>query len=1169
MRIMSRSTRAARAGAGISLALACLCFATSNAVGARTFRSDPEYLIDTWETEDGLPENSATAMVQTPEGYLWFGTFNGLVRFDGVRFTVFNRANTPELPSDGVVNLHSDRIGRLWVSTYRGLVVREGTQWRAFGTNDGWVGDLVRGFSERKNGDLLLTTFDGHVLEFANGRLAQLPPPPGRAGVGYLGFADEAGAWWVVQQWFVGSWDGLRWTEAASATKLFSQINGAGPARDGGLWLKVGSALCKLRAGKELARIPLPEQAGTPWGITEDSRGNVWIAAYDQGLSCVSPSGVMRRWTTTNGLSYNGTRFVFEDREENLWVGTSGGGLQRFKPRRFKSYGVESGLTERNVTSVSPDAAGGVWIATYGKGVFRGNGGAITNVPVPHGHDSLSLVNSVLADRAGRTWFGTWGQAVGILDARGFRRFPPEQTGGFNILSLFEDSGGRIWAGSAREVSVHDGGTFRLIKDESGAALSGIHGFAEDRNGVVWASNLENLFRSEKGRFIKVLHEGASLRDISSIKADADGTMWLGLQTGGLLCRRAGHFSRVNLGVGQPASGIHGIVEDAAGFFWMPSNRGVLRAARKDLLAATADGSARRVDHLLLDLADGLPSVECASARQPVCARDTLGRLWFATLKGVAMVDPADLRLNSRAPPVVIEQVSYRIPARGDTRSHRRDSTAAPLNGFSYAQGMEVRLSPPFHQPLQLPAGSRQIEIQYTALHFTAPEKVRFQTRIGNNGSDWEDMHIERLARFYEVPPGPMTFRVRAANNDGVWNEEGASIAFLIEPFFWQTWWFRIAAGFALLATGAAAAWLATHAKLRRAAERERAAQAMREIQERMDLAADAALLGMWVWDIPNNHIWATDRCKALYGYPSHGDMSYEALLVRVHPDDRDATEEAIARALAGEGRFEKEHRVLLPDGTTRWIDASGRAERNADGKLVQLLGVSIDITERKQAEHAARVVSGKLITAQEDERKRIARDLHDDLNQRLALLSVEMELLGQMPDGNRELSQQRIEHMAERVKEMSSDVHKMSYQLHPAKLDQLGLVAATRSFCRELSQQCGVRVEFLHDDLPGELDQDLALCFYRVTQESLQNMVKHSRATEVWVELKLNGKELRLAVSDNGVGFDVAHASRHGGLGLMGMRERMRLVQGTIALRSAPGHGARVEFTAPLVRTR
>jgi ligand-binding sensor domain-containing protein len=158
-----------------------------------TFQADPEYLIDTWETEDGLPENSATAMVQTPDGYLWFGTFNGLVRFDGVKFTVLDPVNTTQLPSAGIVNLHLDKRGWLWVSTLEGLVAHKygsGT-WRSFGVHEGWAGNYVRSFAERPNGDLLLTTFDGHVLEFANDRLVELPPPGGRQGVGYMAQTDE------------------------------------------------------------------------------------------------------------------------------------------------------------------------------------------------------------------------------------------------------------------------------------------------------------------------------------------------------------------------------------------------------------------------------------------------------------------------------------------------------------------------------------------------------------------------------------------------------------------------------------------------------------------------------------------------------------------------------------------------------------------------------------------------------------------------------------------------------------------------------------------------------------------------------------------------------------------------------------------------------------------
>src|SRR5688572_24479580 len=156
-----------------------------------SFPADPWYLIDTWETEEGLPENSATAMVQTPDGYLWFGTFHGLVRFNGVQFEVFDPANTPALASEGIVNLHCDRNGRLWVSTYQGVAVLEGGQWRQVRKDDGWAGDYARTFTERANGDMLITAFNGKVFEYSHGKFTELPPPPGDSRNGYLGCSDE------------------------------------------------------------------------------------------------------------------------------------------------------------------------------------------------------------------------------------------------------------------------------------------------------------------------------------------------------------------------------------------------------------------------------------------------------------------------------------------------------------------------------------------------------------------------------------------------------------------------------------------------------------------------------------------------------------------------------------------------------------------------------------------------------------------------------------------------------------------------------------------------------------------------------------------------------------------------------------------------------------------
>jgi PAS domain S-box-containing protein len=340
--------------------------------------------------------------------------------------------------------------------------------------------------------------------------------------------------------------------------------------------------------------------------------------------------------------------------------------------------------------------------------------------------------------------------------------------------------------------------------------------------------------------------------------------------------------------------------------------------------------------------------------------------------------------------------------------------------------------------------------------------------------------------------------------------------------------------------------------------ERLAAEAKLHESDRRMALAAEAAHLGMWGWHEGEKALWASETWKSIHGYASNEEVRYDSLLKRIHPDDRAAVERAVDEAFRNHGRFYAQHRSLLPDGTTRWISASGRVERAGNNGGLQMLGVSIDITDRVEAEQAAREVSGKLINAQEDERRRIARELHDDLNQRLALLSIEADLLGRMEHDP--AAQNLVNEIATRVRGLSTEVHKLSYQLHPAKLEQLGLVAALRSFCTELKKQCNVPIEFVHENVPRDLNRDVALCFYRIVQEALQNTVKHSGATTARIELRKIENNVQLVVADNGRGFDPGAAAHHAGLGLTGMRERARLVRGRIALQSAPGKGTRIE---------
>ena len=272
--------------------------------------------------------------------------------------------------------------------------------------------------------------------------------------------------------------------------------------------------------------------------------------------------------------------------------------------------------------------------------------------------------------------------------------------------------------------------------------------------------------------------------------------------------------------------------------------------------------------------------------------------------------------------------------------------------------------------------------------------------------------------------------------------------------------------------------------------------------------------------------------------------------------------------------RWHLDERRLPPGSVVRFRQPSvwERSRWYLLGALALLAAQSITIAallvhraRRRRAEESAREVSGRLITAQEEERRRIARDLHDNLNQRLALLSVELDLAGHVPAAGPSGLVPQLEEMGAQVKEMSSEVHKLSYQLHPAKLDQLGLVTAARTFCSEFSAQSGFRIDFTHENVPRELPADLALCLYRVLQEAVGNAVRHSGATEAHADLRMVNRHIRLTVSDTGQGFDLAEARRDGGLGLLSMQERARLVHGAVAVHAKPGRGTRVELTVPV----
>ncbi len=381
------------------------------------------------------------------------------------------------------------------------------------------------------------------------------------------------------------------------------------------------------------------------------------------------------------------------------------------------------------------------------------------------------------------------------------------------------------------------------------------------------------------------------------------------------------------------------------------------------------------------------------------------------------------------------------------------------------------------------------------------------------------------------------------------------------EPTLWEqyTWYILAAAGFCGFAGILIAGLLVNWMRLRRAHDR------LRTSEEEMSLAAIAAKLRFWVWDIPRDEVRATESDWSSGNWYSAHPVRFDQFVDIVHPDDRAALGEAVRRALEGGGRYETEYRVMSPASTVRWIAARGRIEFDQNGKPRQLRAISIDITERRRAEDEAHELNGLLITAHEDERARLARALHDDVTQRLALLAIDA---GQKEKGLGDSIAGRAMHSIRHdLIQLSEDVHALSYALHPAILEDLGLIEALKAECARFGAVEGIPTSFNASDDLEEPTRAVSLCLYRVAQEALRNVARHSSASSVAVELRPVGGGLELAVRDNGVGLDATRKQGRPSLGLAGMRQRLSLVDGELLIDGTPGGGTSIVARAPLKR--
>jgi PAS domain S-box-containing protein len=351
--------------------------------------------------------------------------------------------------------------------------------------------------------------------------------------------------------------------------------------------------------------------------------------------------------------------------------------------------------------------------------------------------------------------------------------------------------------------------------------------------------------------------------------------------------------------------------------------------------------------------------------------------------------------------------------------------------------------------------------------------------------------------------------------------------------------------------------------------ERKRGEKELHESEERLRLAVKAGRMYAFEWDAATDVIVRSGKCADIFNWMDDPTRDTgRQFAARVHPDDSQAYLTNDTGLTVDNPTYQINFRMLRPDGSVIWLEDSGHGLFDNQGRLLRTIGMVADVTERKQAEDALSSVSRRLIEAQEQERARIARELHDDLSQRMALLGISLAQFEQgMPDLSSQARQQ-MHIMAEVVTEVSSEIHNLSHQLHPSKLDTLGLVAAVDGLCRELSDQHDLQVLFVNSDIPGQIPKDVTLCLFRIVQEALRNVLKHSGAANAKVELSGHDDRIDLCISDSGAGFRPESAKGEAGLGLVSMRERLRLVRGHLSIESRPSHGTRIHVRVPLHAT-
>jgi class 3 adenylate cyclase/ligand-binding sensor domain-containing protein len=754
-----------------------------------------QFVFDGFTSEDGLPSSSLLYLHQTRDGYLWITSFNGLVRFDGVAFTLFGRSTSDVFENNAVENLVEDRKGVLWVGVQgQGLVAYDRGTFRFDPESQRFAPFIKSLYVDDANLIWIGTQGDG-VFTFDGKRFRAFDPGPSLRQVIVLAIREtpDGTLWFATEGRGVVSHRAGTLRSYTTADGLPSDlVNDLFVDSGGTLWASTIQGLARLREGRFEV---VPETLGVDtFRMVEDGSGSLWLAAKG-ALFRIDPwTRRVESYGPNEGSPVHYAYQLCLDREGNLWITAYRGGLFRLKDGKVTSFTSRDGLRGRIVNAFCEMAPGSLLVGTdegtldlLENGRFRP---FATRTPL-----EKTRIRELLKDSRGNVWVGTYGGLLQITPD-GTETWRTTATGfpDDRIRVAMEDGAGRVWIGTRNQgiVLVERDGSISRIGTAEGLSSDFIMSLEETPGGEVLVGTsgggLDAVVASTPPR-VREAAPGLPGQIVFRTLTDARGVTWIAYN-GGLARLSQGRLALVTERHGLPADSFFDIHEDGHDRFWLPSTRGITSVARGEL-EAVADGRASRVDAAVLGRSDGMYEPECTGTAKALRAGD--GTLRFATVNGVVALDPEKLRRNRVPPPVYVTGLAA-------------DGTGVPLSG----------------SPISLAPGTKRCTLEYTALSLTHPPAVRFKVKLEGFDTDWVDAGPRRSAVYTNLAPGSYTFRVLACNNDGIWSEEGASLPFSLRPYFHQMLWARALAGLALGAAVFGAFRLRIHALKRRAAELER-----------------------------------------------------------------------------------------------------------------------------------------------------------------------------------------------------------------------------------------------------------------------------------------------------------------------------------------------------------